>query len=196
MKKFTRADEPQVLIDNAATWNKEYAEKKTANNNYNFFWRTVNGEKLNRMLYPILSLQTQHHCSFCDKYPLDRGDDTIDHFYPKSNPEFYHLVYSWHNLYLACNGCQKSKMEQFDKDLLKPDDMHYQFDEYFQYNYNSHNLEPRVDKSDNHQRKAKVTIEIFGLNHPDLSKARKHAFERFINADEKIIDDYNFRFIL
>jgi uncharacterized protein (TIGR02646 family) len=196
MRKFIRADEPQILIDKASTWNKEYVEKKTANEEYSFFWRTVNGKKLNQILHPILSTQTQHHCSFCDKYPLDRGDDTIDHFHPKSNPQFYHLAYSWQNLYLACNGCQRAKMEQFDENLLKPDEVNYEFDEYFQYNYTLHELEPRSDKPPVIQQKAKVTIEIFDLNNIALSKARKHAFERFTNANEKIIDDYNFRFIL
>jgi uncharacterized protein (TIGR02646 family) len=196
MRKFTRADEPQVLIDNAATWNKEYAEKKTAKNNYNFFWREVNGKKLNHILHPILSLQTQHHCSFCDNYPLDRGDNTIDHFKPKGTEAFYHLAYSWNNLYIACNGCQTAKMEQYHDDLLRPDDIQYQFDEYFQYNYTQHTLEPRVDKPEENQRRATITIAIFNLNYTGLSKARKHAFERFTNADEKIIDDYNFRFIL
>jgi uncharacterized protein (TIGR02646 family) len=47
------------------------------------------------------------------------AQQTIDHFRPKKQLPF--LTYVWHNLFLACNVCQNSKQDRYDKKLLAPD---------------------------------------------------------------------------
>lgn len=195
MRQLIRIAQPKKLEENWEKWGKRYFENKSANNSYLFKWNIINGIKSNHLLAPILLKMSDNHCHYCDKFPLLHGDLTIDHFKPKSKPEFYSIAYKWENLYLSCNHCQRCKMEQYDSCLLSPDEFNYSFRFFFIYNYSTHELEINPQISPKDHSKAEITLSIFNFNHPSLTTSRRHAFERFIASSSPDIQDDPFRFI-
>ncbi len=195
MRRFVRLPEPEILQSNWERIGKQYSERRDKSPSYSFTWPQINAIRINHSILPLLKLQTEDHCSYCDKYPLYRKDDTIDHFRPKTDPAFYLIVCRWDNLFLACNHCQDAKKTQYEEALLRPDDKNYMFNRYFVYNYREHTIEinPLAVKED--QIKAEVTLRIFDFNHSALKKARQFSQTRYIKDDAPILDDYEFRFM-
>jgi uncharacterized protein (TIGR02646 family) len=197
MYPFTRQPAPSILQERADFWNAQWAALKSRNPGASFIWYQHDGVPVNQKLGPILSAQTQEHCSYCDAYPQRSADDTIDHFKPKSIEAFYHLAFDWHNLYIACADCQKNKGAQYSDLLLRPDDREYTFEQYFIYNYNNHLIEPNPRASEADQEKARTTIQILNLNQLGLVTTRRHSAERWYNAtaEGRMLDDFPFRFL-
>lgn len=92
------------------------------------------------------------------------GDETVDHFRPKSRPEFYELVCAWTNLFLVCSACNHAKRELWDEALLRPDDPEFRFERYFEYRFDSGEVQPAPTASPEDQARARRTIEILDLN--------------------------------
>lgn len=198
MKSFIRGIEPLALQQESAGWNRQWMELRQRSSGASFNWYSYNRTPVNQIILPDLKAQTQDHCSYCDGYPFDKGDDTIDHFCPKSKPEFYHLAYTWSNLYIACNHCQRAKLEQFSTLLLRPDGVLYTFDRYFIYNYTNHKIGINPLASLDEQECAKETIRIFDFNHIGKIIQRRHSYERWIGKfpQDQNPDDFSYRFIL
>jgi hypothetical protein len=101
MRAFTRLPAPAVLTepcsatDSTPRWvhyGNTYASNRRQKVGFDFQWPTVNSQRLNQYLLPNLRTQTAYHCSYYDSYPLKKGDESIDHFLPKQNPDYYPLV--------------------------------------------------------------------------------------------------------
>ncbi|WP_143092601.1 HNH endonuclease [Arsenicibacter rosenii] len=203
MKAFSRLSCPPFLLDVSRKFKQErwvlygdkYKQNRIKNASFIFKWPTLNKITINHYILPQLRAQTDDHCSYCDGYPLRKGDESIDHFLPKSNSDFYHLVCSWENLYLACSHCQESKVEKVDLLVLRPDTVDYSFQKYFTYNYISHEIDINLKATSEDQERAKATRKLFDFNHPAMIISRRHAFERYCNAANPILEDYNFRFM-
>ncbi len=196
MRKFERLPEPTVLKDNWGKWGEKYQQKRLQNPAYEFRWPSIKNTPLNQLLREDLLSQTQHHCSYCDKYPLDgRGDHTIDHFRPKSHPDFYQEVCHWHNLYIACNGCQSAKKVAYSELFLRPDATDYSFEKYFIYNYLDDSIDIREDISTVDKNRAIYTRDTLGLNDLGLRKAREKARKLYAVKTYAFIDDYDFRYL-
>jgi uncharacterized protein (TIGR02646 family) len=148
-------------------------------------------------LLPLLIEQTQLHCSYCDYSPPRIGDDTIDHFKAKGIILFYHLVYQWENLYFCCNACQRAKMEQFDELLLRPDEVGYSFERYFILDTQTFDIQPNLAASNNDQKRAATTIEIFKFNHAGQRESRRRSWQLYFGLPktERYLDDFAFRFM-
>ena len=195
MKKFVRVESPKILQDNWERIGDEYTAKRSADPSYRFQWPQIDNERLNRTIIPALKVQTGSHCSYCDKFPLLRGDESIDHFKPKTEVQFYREVCKWDNLYLACKHCQDSKNIQYNLLLLRPDDDNYRFLRYFTYNYNEHRIDTNPAAAEEEKLMAEETIKVFDLNHPSMKISRRHAFERYSKSENPDPEDYNFRFL-
>ena len=195
MRKFTRFEAPKIIKDNWESIGENYANKRNANPAYRFSWPQIKSKKLNQIALPILTAQTDNHCSYCDKFPLHNGDYSIDHFMPKSNPLFYDMVCKWENLYLACKHCQDSKRTDFDELLLRPDDIEFSFNRYFIYNYATHIIDPNPSASDYDKKRAAITIRTFDFNYFGMKTSRRHAFERYSKSTDPEVNDFNYRFM-
>lgn len=182
MENIVRREAPQILLEKGKEWGSQYRENRIRKPGFKFQWPRINEVPLNQIVLPLLIAQTRNHCSYCDII-LRPNSFTIDHFRPKSIPEFYDLVCQWENLFAACEFCQKVKREQFDDLLLKPDDPDYYFDRYFSYNYIENKLYPRADLSELDKSRVLKTIEILGLNHTDNVKARERENKLFMKSD-------------
>ncbi len=203
MRKFTRSDTPYVLLEpdaktGKARWQiygERYAQHRATHPSFEFQWPQISSKKLNQHLLPHLMAMTDDHCSYCDGFPLKRGDDTIDHFHPKTNPAFYLDVCKWENLYISCKHCQDSKGSQFEEALLRPDEIEFHFNRYFVYDYIEHTISPNPLASEDEQYRAQKTIEIFDLKHKSLCVSRRHAYQRYVSDTDPVLSDYNFRFM-
>jgi len=194
MRRFNQEDLPQILIDNWKQIGDNYSQRRIVNPGYAFSWPQINNIKINHLILRGLQRQTQEHCSYCDNYPPKIGDETIDHFKPKTVPAFYNLVANWENLYLACKHCQEAKGTQYSEELLRPDAPDYNFSDYFIYDFDEHKLTPNPIAAPENQNRAQMTFNIFQLNHTGLSKTRKRNLACYRSGEFKE-DELGFRFI-
>lgn len=194
--KMTRSDAPKWLADNWEEWGKEFAKKLKENPRFRFQWKQLGGERVNHKLLPLLEEITVNHCSFCDGYPMGLGliKETIEHFKPKS--VFPLLAYQWENLFLACHYCQE-KGDDYDERLLKPDDIAYEFERYFTFNFRTFEIDVRADAAEQDKERAEITLTMYRLNYTGRAKARQWIFKQFNNTKEehRNIDDFAYRYM-
>lgn len=126
MMKIVKTPAPDFLRKNYKKWGKRYKAKRNNPAKSNAFtWAIHKGTKANILLLPFLRIETNHHCSFCDGFPLETTGETIEHFRPKS--VFPLISYVWANLFHCCKYCNESKGENPGRNLLKPDKLSYSF---------------------------------------------------------------------
>ena len=178
MRGFERLPAPDFLLEKFHYWGVQWEKRHSENPSAQFNWRQIDGEKVRDLLLVPLKKQTSAHCSFCDCYPVSPpGDDTIEHFKPKSA---YPLeAYCWENLYFCCNHCQK-KGADYDVRLLRPDAEGFRFEDYFRWEYSTGELKPNPESSSENQRRAEITIELYLLNvrHPELRRMELRKYMR------------------
>ena len=197
MKACDRPDCPDWLGNHWEKWGEEYAQRMETNPQYSFNWKTYEGERVNKKLLPLLKEMTQGHCAYCDWFPMDVGtDSTIDHFRPKA--QFPEDVYLWSNLYLCCRTCQEKDGQSFNDALLRPDEVDYEFDRFFIYNFRNGELQPNPQASTTDLQRAQRTIDVLKLNMGGRPAARMRATRQFRNTipSERLLDEWPFRFIL
>jgi hypothetical protein len=99
MRKFQRAAEPGFLAENWEAWGLNWEQRRNSDTNARFHWHQISDEAINHKLLPLLKIQTQDHCSFCDNFPVSPPSlETIEHFRPKAS--FPKDAYRWTNLFL------------------------------------------------------------------------------------------------
>lgn len=200
MNNLIRTDSPVFMINFYKYWGKQFDGLKRTNTSLGrrtqFNWYTHNGQRVNQILLPLLQNMTQFHCSFCDIKEVEEGvnEPTIEHFRPSSRYPL--LSHFWHNLFLCCYSCQKSKMDEFDKNLLKPDKLDYSFDDYFIIDWASGDLIEKHQAPDVRYEKARVTIKLYGLNKIARSKARLRELKHYSNDVNPVLDEYSYRFFI
>jgi len=177
--KIVRGEMPKFLQDNWRRWTNQYLKSNSI-----FQWATHKGKTVNQHLREPLLTMTDKHCSFCDGYPMGRMTrNTIEHFRPKSRSKYPKLAYYWTNLFIACDVCQE-KNSDFDKLLLKPDALDYEFYKYFIFDSLSGEIKPNPRASKLNQDRAKITIKIYKLNENNLPEFR---LEELNNNEEDFL---------
>jgi uncharacterized protein (TIGR02646 family) len=183
------------LQENSKKWGENYAKQKSKNTTYTFQWKTFEKKKVNQLILPILKVQTQYHCSYCDFFPPRKSDETIDHFQPKGNTLYQLMVYEWTNLYYSYSHCQDMKLENYDISLLRPDATDYKFEKYFILNFSTFEIKSNPSASFEDQKRADISIRIFGFNELGQRIARRHSFERYNLTSSPDLEDFAFKFI-
>jgi len=165
---------------------------------FRFQWPRREGQSLLAIVREALAAMTAGHCAYCDGHPIDAtGAETVDHFRPKSHPAFHELVCTWTNLFLTCTACNHAKGEQWDEALLRPDDLDFSFERYFEYRFDSGKLQPASAATLEEQLRTVRTIEIFNLNRSGACASRKrvmHWMQRAVAEDD--LDSYAYRYLL
>jgi uncharacterized protein (TIGR02646 family) len=195
MRKLNRTNAPDWLLKNAEKWGKQYAEKRSnAKKGNDFQWVTYNKKKVNLLLLPVLNAMTQNHCAFCDSAPLVSIGAQIEHFEPVS--QFPTKAYLWENLFYGCQNCNLHKGDAFDDLLLKPDELYYDFSNYFIFDFSTGELSPNPYQPAFEQERALKTIELYGLNEYERPLIRLREIKRYHNSIDKTdLNDFQFRFI-
>ncbi len=193
MQPCTRGPAPTLLATHGQSVGADYAARRGADPAFEFRWPRRDGQSLYDEAHAGVSAMTDQHCAYCDGFPLDAtGREEVDHFKPKSRPEFYPLVCDWTNLFLCCTACNGAKREQWDADLLRPDAPGYAFEAYFEYRFDTGELRPASTASAEAQRRAGRTIEILDLNRAGNCANRKRARRCYSRGDQEGND---FRFL-
>ncbi len=192
MHPFKRTAAPAWLEEKAEEWGRDWEREK--NKGSKFRWRK-NRKKGYEDLVGKLSEMTADHCAFCDNFSMS-GDIPceVEHFRPKST--FPLLAFTWTNLYPCCGHCQRQKSNKFDERLLQPDHETYSFDDFFEIMWESGRIEPNRAKSLERQERARITIEIYGLNAKGRPTTRKRWLQRFPRLAGDPLDSFPFRFML
>jgi len=102
MHPWTRPPEPAELSANREKLTRAFiAEKNATGKTPACKWpKVINAEGEEETIQEMLSRHTNKHCNYCDGFMGYSSRKTVDHFLPKSLPEFVHLAYEWSNLYL------------------------------------------------------------------------------------------------
>ena len=194
MRKQTRPPEPKEFQENSAKWNAQWAELRDQNPSAQFKWYKIGKTTARDWALPALREMNQGHCSFCDAFPLeDRIKIPIEHFKPKSRPEFYGEAYAWSNLYYCCGICQAFKEDSWDDRLIRPDGPGYEFLKYFEFDYTTGAIRPSLLAHSDDQARAATTIEIYGLDHKTKRRERLRSLRIFSRGDSFEIDDFAYR---
>lgn len=174
MRKQQRPETPGILLEHGERWTENWVRRREENSSARFNWPSHDGRSLNEWLLPHLNEMTQRHCAFCDGFPMNtQSRETIEHFRPKSRTEFQHLAFEWSNLYLCCDVCQSNKRDDWDDDLLAPDEAIYRFERYFECNFLTGEILPNALASERDRRRAEVTIRLYGLNDGNRPSSRR-----------------------
>lgn len=186
-----RTIEPPCLRQNSFMWTEDFVKARVDNPAHRFSWRS---KPCYQAMRASLVDMTQKHCAFCDGGLGVTSRETVEHFRPKKT--FPEQAYAWDNLFPCCDLCQSTKQERFDEALLKPDAEDYAFHEYFTVNYHTGDIEASPRANPAAQERAKITIDLYGLNMPERKKARIRELECFAVLQEPCIDDFNYRYFL
>lgn len=183
MNRCERGEAPPILLAHGPDIARRYAERRGQSASYRFSWPRRGGQPLLPPIREALGRMTDEHCSYCDGCPIDAmSDEQVDHFRPKTRPEFYMSVCDWDNLFLCCGACNKAKLDQWDEDLLRPDAADYEFDRYFEYRFETGELHPSTVADEGDRRRAARTIELLALNRAGACTARRQIV-RLLCAD-------------
>ncbi len=195
MRDQIRPPEPDVLRQKGAEWNVQWVKLRTQKPSATFSWYTYRNQSAREWILPALREMNQKHCSFCDSFPLERQGEPIEHFRPKSDPRFLHLAYTWSNLYYCCHGCNLAKQEQWDENLISPDEPGYAFTRYFCFDFVDGRILPNPVADATDQQRARVTISIFKLNQPALCRLRCDELNLWakLPAESRVPDEHAFR---
>lgn len=126
MHKIKRTGEPKSLKKNKDQWTKELL-KEVENKG---IWSEVDVKykshyRQKDVLSSLISMTNEtKYCFFCE-LPIGGTDyPNIEHYKPKSNPDFHHLCFEWDNLLLACEKCNKKKGSKwnYENPILNPCD--------------------------------------------------------------------------
>lgn len=189
MRKFKREAVPEFLAGRWEAWGIQWEQRQKTGGS--FHWHRVDGETVNQRLLPRLRAQTQEHCSFCDAFPVSPpSDPTIEHFRPKSR--FPREAYHWPNLYFCCRFCQQRKGERYEDEVLRPDAEDYEFDRYFRWDFTTGEILVNEQVAPEAQRQARVTIDLYGLNHEHPALRKKQRYQRD-RARDLPLDQFAYR---
>lgn len=197
MHAFQRGEAPALLAHYQEEITEKYVAEKTADSRHEFKWPHREGKWLLEVVRTELEGLTDSHCSYCDSKPIGAtGKKEVDHFKPKSRSEFFKEVVAWDNLYFVCKACNDAKAAKWHESLLRPDGEDFDFLKYFTYRNNDGALEPNAGASTADQAKAQITIDVMGLNRPDLCESRLNTAEYFQLVGEPQLERWGFHFLL
>jgi len=168
MIRLEKTAKPQILVDNAETWTKEYCDNLTAGK------KTQN--RYNRKdIKDALIAETHGKCAYCESKVLATDYGDVEHILPKHQGARPDLCFEWSNLTLACARCNRTgKGDYYDEELPL--------------------INPYVDYPENHfvpatafvfakpsDERAKNTECVLDLNREGLLEARKKCIDNVRN---------------
>jgi uncharacterized protein (TIGR02646 family) len=191
MRMLKRSAAPKILQEHGDKWNKQWKDLKTQNPKAQFQWYKHESRSVRDWIINDLAEMTNGHCAFCDRFTVE--PESVEHFRPKSSPRFLHLAYSWENLFFCCGGCQTYKLERWDDGLLDPTDSEYRFERFFRFDFQTGQLSANPYASAEDQQRARITIEIYGLDSTQRRRWRVSELRRSRRSQGLSIDEFAYR---
>jgi len=118
-------------------------------------------------------------CAYCESPINARRSEHVEHFKPKSL--FPSLAYDWDNYFLACDGCNGTKLDKWPEQgaYVRPDEG--QPEERFEY------AEDGGVKASDEDADGTRTITDFGLDRTGLRRVRKRAIKETLDDVRDLI---------
>lgn len=110
MWKIAKIDKPQVLVDNAALWTKEYCACLAAGKEPSQEIATRYNEE---SIKKALEKETHKKCVYCESKIKHVTYGDIEHILPKNKNARPDLYVEWTNLTLACEQCNRSGKRKY-----------------------------------------------------------------------------------
>ncbi len=187
MRKFQRADAPEILREHHERWTTQWMELSQSNPRAQFSWYDFGGQSAREHILPSLAEQTAEHCSFCDAFPVQGvSKETVEHFRPKSR--FPELAYTWSNLYYCCDACQCAKGEKWDELLIKPDADDFSCSRYFEFDFTTGEIKPNAMSGVEDRQRAIKTIELYSLDSPHRRRNRIQEMRKMSRTDSSLLE--------
>ncbi len=210
MEKLNRNSTPLILYKKIANEFVYVRKGKAWKANYDahrnggaFQWGSLlfNGVNTNisESIVEVLQHLSNEHCHYCDRKQVRKGDvrPTIDHFCPKTLKPI--KAFQWQNLFLACDSCQEYKSTRYSKKhLLKFDELAYNFDNYFYFDFDTAKVLTRPDITLEDRHKARYTLTVLGINKNKRKESRLDEYETFKNIAlaNRNINNFSFRYFI
>ena len=156
---LSKADEPEVLAINRATWTAEFSA----------------GDDKRRYAHEdirdALRGETHRKCAYCESRMEHVAPGNVEHIIPKSvKPE---LVCDWNNLTLACPLCNTKKGAYYSVDCPLINPYVDNLDEHLRW------IGPMLDAIT--PDRGRVTVRRLDLNRAELLYKRMHAMEKALD---------------
>jgi uncharacterized protein (TIGR02646 family) len=191
MIKLERPDEPQILIDNGATWLNELQD---AIAKYKSYKAIPDDEKAVLVAHyrhadikNALSSSSHGKCAFCECHPAEGGYIQVEHFKPKAT--YPQSTFEWTNLLPACAQCNGSKLnhDTVAEPIINPYDINPADAFYF----DNISIKPQAGSK---YDVAKKTIEVCSLEGTRLWKPRADiliSLTGYAQALSNALEDYD-----
>ena len=184
MRKLEKSPKPQILIDNAEDWTKQYCAALSAG-------MKPSDDLATKYKCPeikqALAEETFGKCVYCESKIQHISYGDIEHILPKNKDARPDLYVEWNNLTLACAQCNRSgKGTYYNPNLLLINPYQDQPESHLQ------DIGPLILPMINSER-AQITEKILKLNRPSLVERRTERImyiERLFKLwhDEKNLD--------
>ena len=169
MIKLEREDEPKVMVDNKAQWQKDLQDAIALYGSYKDIPDKIK-KKLtsfyrNEAVRDGLTKSSFGKCAFCECIPSEGGNIEIEHFKPKSEyPEF---TFEWENFLPSCRRCNgfKGAHDTVVEPIINP----YDIDPKNAFHFVDIEIKASITDI---KHIAEKTIEVCGLNTLRLWKPR------------------------
>jgi len=166
---------------------KEIIDNKKYDKKYDNYYKKNDIKQLLKTIY-------NKKCAYCEKSILD-NTPPIEHYRPKS--VYYWLAFSWDNLLLCCEECNRSKSDKFEfnGDIAEFKDTDLQNIHILTKNYNDSEkpkmINPEVEdveskliffengKIDSNDERVKYTITTCKIDRPEANEKRKTEWDKF-----------------
>lgn len=169
MISIKKLPKPQILVENADIWTREYLAEINAN-------KIPNKEIVTRYKHPDIKIQlereTQGKCAYCESKLKHISFGDIEHILPKNKDARPDLYVEWNNLTLACEQCNRSgKRTYYDENLPLINPYNDIIEEHFK------EFGPLIYPMPNDER-ADITKEVLQLNRIDLVDRRQERIQQ------------------
>lgn len=105
MIKISKIPKPQILIDNAAIWTKEYCDCLKADKKPS---KEIEYRYNHPQIKKALEKETHGKCAYCESKIKHVAYGDIEHILPKNKNARPELYVEWNNLTLACEQCNRA----------------------------------------------------------------------------------------
>ncbi len=107
-----RGDAPSDFFQYAASWMEEF-EGENAQFSTSMFWTKVRKRRRMKHYAKAIFNAFKGKCAFCESKMSHVSPANIDHYRPKGDDRFVHLMFDWNNWLLSCGTCNTSKGDKF-----------------------------------------------------------------------------------
>jgi hypothetical protein len=152
MRNFSKAVAPEILTQNQQRWSEEYLNNPSENNRVKYRHPDIKSALIN---------ETHSKCVYCESKVGHNCPGDVEHKSPVAHQP--NLLFDWSNLTIACNECNRRKLDYYDPQCMFLDPYNDDVEARLQH------IGPLVFSKPN-DAQADVSIRILELDKPDRRK--------------------------